>query len=165
MRKANIFQRLGAFVIDAYAIVFLFQIVAFLISPFYFLPLFPGLWILWIMYYIVSYTTIRKTLGESFFNAKIVANKGRVPDWIKILLREAFTSFPALIAWTLCWNRLNPIRSIAIFVVLFLVICLRRKMFGISLVKCEQDTIATKRPFYKTSVGIFLMIILLMIIL
>ena len=36
MRKANIFQRLGAFVIDAHAIVFLFQIVAFLISPFYF---------------------------------------------------------------------------------------------------------------------------------
>ena len=160
MRKANIFQRLGAFLIDAHAIVFLFQIVAFLLSPFCFLPLFPGLWFVWIMYYIVSYTTIRKTLGESFFNAKIVANKGRVPDWIKILLREAFTSFPALIAWTLCWNQLVPKRSIAIFVVLFLVICLRRKMFGISLVKCEQDTIATKRPFYKTSAGIFLMIIL-----
>ena len=153
MRKANIFQRLGAFVIDAHAIVFLFQIVAFLISPFYFLPLFPGLWFVWIMYYIVSYTTIRKTLGESFFNAKIVANKGRVPDWIKILLREALTSFPALIAWTLCWNQLVAKRSIGIFVALFLILCLRRKMFGISLVKCEQDTIATKRPFYKTSAG------------
>ena len=33
-------------------------------------------------------------------------------------------------------------------------------MFGISLVKCEQNTITTKRPFYKTSTGIFLMIIL-----
>ncbi len=160
MRKANIFQRLGAFLIDAHAIVFLFQIVAFLISPFYFLPLFPGLWFVWIMYYIVSYTTIRKTLGESFFNAKIVANKGRVPDWIKILLREAFTSFPALIAWTLCWNQLVAKRSIAIFVVLFLILCLRRKMFGISLVKREQDAIKTKYPFYKTSAGIFLIIIL-----
>ena len=160
MRKANIFQRLGAFVIDAHAIVFLFQIVAFLISPFYFLPLFPGLWFVWIMYYIVSYTTIRKTLGESFFNAKIVANKGRVPDWIKILLREAFTSFPALIAWTLCWNQLVAKRSIGIFVALFLILCLRRKMFGISLVKREQDAIKTKYPFYKTSAGIFLIIIL-----
>lgn len=118
MRKTNILQRLGAFVIDAHTIIFLVQIVAFLISPFYFLPLFPGIWLVWIMYYVVSYTTVRKTLGESFFNAQVVANKGFVPVWIKILLREAFTSFPALIAWTLCWNRLVPMRSIAIFVVL-----------------------------------------------
>ena len=160
MRKANIFQRLGAFVIDAHAIVFLFQIVAFLISPFYFLPLSLGLWILWIMYYIVSYNTFSNTLGESFFNTKVVADKGRVHTGIRILLREALTSFPALIAWTLCWNQLVAKRSIGIFVALFLILCLRRKMFGISLVKCEQDTIATKRPFYKTSAGIFLMIIL-----
>ena len=84
MRKANIFQRLGAFVIDAYAIVFLFQIVAFLISPFYFLPLSPGLWILWIMYYIVSYNTFSNTLGESFFNTKVVADKGRVHTGISL---------------------------------------------------------------------------------
>lgn len=160
MRKANIFQRLGAFLIDAFTIVFLFQIVAFLLSPFYFLPLFPGLWFVWIMYYIVSYTTIRNTLGESLVRAKIVADKGRVPVWIKIVLRETFTSFPALIAWTFCWNQFAFLRSIAIFVVLFLMICLRRKIFGISLVKCERDTIATKRPFYKTSAGIFLMIML-----
>lgn len=160
MKKTNIFRRLLAFVIDAHIIVFLFQIIALLLSPFYFLPLFPGIWFVWIMYYVVSYTTVRKTLGESFCNAKIVANNGRVPVGIKIILRETFTSFPALIAWTLCWNRLAAPRSIAIFVVLFLMICLRRKMFGISLVKCEQEAIAAKRPFYKTSAGIFLMIIL-----
>lgn len=160
MRKANVFQRLGAFLIDAHAIVFLFQIVAFLISPFYFLPLFPSLWILWIMYYIVSYNTFSSTLGESFFNTKVVADKGRVHTWIRILLREALTSFPALIAWTLCWNQLVAKRSIGIFVALFLILCLRRKMFGISLVKREQDTIKTKYPFYKTSTGIFLIIIL-----
>lgn len=160
MRKANIFQRLGAFLIDAHAIVFLFQIVAFLISPFYFLPLFPGLWILWIMYYIVSYNTFSNTLGESFFNVKVVANKGRVHTGIRFLLREALTSFPALIAWTLCWNQLVAKRSIGIFVALFLILCLRRKMFGISLVKREQDAIKTKYPFYKTSAGIFLIIIL-----
>ncbi len=160
MRKTNIFQRLGAFLIDAFTVVFLFQIVAFLLSPFCFLPLFPGVWFVWIVYYIASYCTFGKTLGESFFDAQIVANKGFVPVWIKIILREAFTSFPALIAWTLCWNQFVAKRSIAIFVVLLLLICLRRKMFGISLVKREQDTIATKRPFYKTSAGIFLMIIL-----
>ena len=160
MKKANILQRLGAFLIDAHIIVFLFQIVAFLLSPFYFLPLFPGLWLVWIMYYVVSYTTVRKTLGESFFYAKIVSDNGRVPVWIKIFLRETFTSFPALIAWTLCWNRLVPMQSIAIFVILLLMICLRRKIFGISLLRSAQDTMATKRPFYKTSAGIFLMIIL-----
>ena len=53
------------------------------------------------MYYVASYTIVGKTLGESFFNAKIVANKGWMPVWIRILLRETFTSFPALIAWTL----------------------------------------------------------------
>ena len=160
MRNANFFQRLGAFLIDAFTVVFLFQIVAFLLSPFCFLPLFPGVWFVWIVYYIASYCTFGRTLGESFFDAQIVANKGLVPVWIKIILREAFTSFPALIAWTLCWNQFVAKRSIAIFVVLLLLICLRRKMFGISLVKREQDTIATKRPFYKTSAGIFLMIIL-----
>ena len=160
MKRANLLQRLGAFLIDVHVIVFLSQIVALLLSPFYFLPLFPGTWFVWIIYYVVSYTTVRKTLGESFFKAKITAGNGWVPVWIKIILREVFTSFPALIAWTLCWNRLNPIRSIAIFVVLLLVICLRRKMFGISLVKCKQETTATKRPFYKTSAGIFLMVIL-----
>lgn len=147
MRKANIFQRLGAFLIDAHAIVFLFQIIALLLSPFYFLPLFPGIWFVWIMYYVVSYTTVRKTLGESFFNTKVVADKGRVHTGIRILLREALTSFPALIAWTLCWNQLVAKRSIGIFVALFLILCLRRKMFGISLVKCEQEAIAAKRPF------------------
>lgn len=160
MKRANLLQRLGAFLIDVHVIVFLSQIVALLLSPFYFLPLFPGTWFVWIIYYVVSYATVRKTLGESFFKAKITAGNGWVPVWIKIILREVFTSFPALIAWTLCWNRLNPIRSIAIFVVLLLVICLRRKMFGISLVKCKQETTATKRPFYKTSAGIFLMVIL-----
>ena len=159
MRKTNIFQRLFAFLIDALTIIFLHQIVAFLLSPFYFLPLFPGLWFVWIMYYVASYTTVGKTLGESFFNAKIVADKGWVPVWIKILLREAFTSFPALIAWTLSWNQLVPKRSIAIFVILLLLICLRRKIFGISLLRDNQDTIATKQPFYKTSAGIFLLII------
>ncbi|MBE6255524.1 MAG: RDD family protein [Prevotella sp.] len=160
MRKANIFQRLAAFLIDSFTVIFLLQMVAFLLSPFYFIPFFPGLWFVWTVYYIVSYCTFGKTLGESFFNAQIVANKGFVPVWIKIILREAFTSFPALIAWTLCWNQFVAKRSIAIFVVLLLLICLRRKMFGISLVKREQDTIATKRPFYQTSAGIFLMIIL-----
>ena len=160
MRKTNLLQRLFAFLIDAHTIVFLFQIVAFLISPFYFLPLFPGLWFVWILYYTVSYCTFRKTLGESLFNAEIVAEKGIVPDWIKILLREAFTSFPALIAWTLCWNRLMPIRSIAIFLALLILILLRRKIFGISLLRSEQNTIATKQPFYKTTPGIFLLIIL-----
>ena len=160
MKRANLLQRLGAFLIDVHVIVFLSQIVALLLSPFYFLPLFPGIWFVWIIYYVVSYATVRKTLGESFFKAKITAGNGWVPVWIKIILREVFTSFPALIAWTLCWYRLNPIRSIAIFVVLLLVICLRRKMFGISLVKCEQETTTTKRPFYKTSAGIFLMVIL-----
>lgn len=110
MRKTNIFQRLLAFLIDAHAIVFLHQIVAFLLSPFYFLPLFPGLWFVWIMYYVASYTTVGKTLGESFFSAKIVADKGRGPIWIRILLRETFTSFPALIAWSLSWNQLVPKR-------------------------------------------------------
>ena len=160
MRKTNLFQRLFAFLIDAHTIVFLFQIVAFLISPFYFLPLFPGLWFVWILYYTVSYCTFRKTLGESLFNAEIVAEKGIVPVWIKILLRESFTSFPALIAWTLCWNRLMPIRSIAIFLALLILILLRRKIFGISLLRSEQNTIATKQPFYKTTPGIFLLIIL-----
>ena len=160
MRKTNLFQRLAAFLIDAHAIVFLFQIVAFLLSPFCFLPLFPDIWFVWVLYYIVSYCAFGRTLGESFFRAHIAADKGRVPLWIKIILRETFTSFPALIAWTLCWHQLVPKRSIAIFVVLFLMICLRRKMFGISLVKCEQETTAIKRPFYKTSAGIFLMVIL-----
>ena len=160
MRKTNLFQRLAAFLIDAHAIVFLFQIVAFLLSPFCFLPLFPDIWFVWVLYYIVSYCAFGRTLGESFFRAHIAADKGRVPLWIKTILRETFTSFPALIAWTLCWHQLVPKRSIAIFVVLFLMICLRRKMFGISLVKCEQETTAIKRPFYKTSAGIFLMVIL-----
>lgn len=160
MRKTNLLQRLFAFLIDAHTIVFLFQIVAFLISPFYFLPLFPGLWFVWILYYTVSYCTFRKTLGESLFNAEIVAEKRIVPVWIKILLRESFTSFPALIAWTLCWNRLMPIRSIAIFLALLILILLRRKIFGISLLRSEQNTIATKQPFYKTTPGIFLLIIL-----
>ena len=160
MRKTNIFQRLFAFLIDAHAIVFLHQIAALLLSPFYFLPLFPGLWLVWIAYYVVSYATVGKTLGESFIHAKIVAENGRVPVWIKILLRESFTSFPALIAWTLCWNRLMPIRSIAIFLALLILILLRRKIFGISLLRSEQNTIATKQPFYKTTPGIFLLIIL-----
>ena len=53
-----------------------------------------------------------------------------------------------------------PIRSIAIFLALLILILLRRKIFGISLLRSEQNTIATKQPFYKTTPGIFLLIIL-----
>ena len=84
MNIINYFKRLIIFLIDATVSVFIFQIVALLISYFYFLPPFPGICIVWILYYIIAYWKYRKTLGQAFFNAGITTKDNKQPLVLRI---------------------------------------------------------------------------------
>lgn len=133
MNIINYFKRLIIFLIDATVSVFIFQIVALLISYFYFLPPFPGICIVWILYYIIAYWKYRKTLGQAFFNAGITTKDNKQPLVLRIIFREAFTSFPAIVLWVLGWNQLIASRVFFVLLVCLLLLRFRRKIFGISV--------------------------------
>ena len=133
MNNLNIFQRFIIFLIDTTVVVFVFQIAALLISYFYFLPPFPGICIVWILYYIIAYWKYRRTLGQAFFNAGITAKDKKRPIVLRIILREIFTSFPAIVLWVLCWNQLIIFRTLFVLLGCFLLLLLRRRIFGITV--------------------------------
>ena len=133
MNNLNIFQRFIIFLIDTTVVVFVFQIAALLISYFYFLPPFPGICIVWILYYIIAYWKYRRTLGQAFFNAGITAKDKKRPIVLRIILREIFTSFPAIVLWVLCWNQLIIFRTLFVLLGCLLLLLLRRRIFGITV--------------------------------
>lgn len=154
MTKLNIFQKLLIFLIDATSALFIFQAVALIVSPICFLPLLPGYWAVWVIYYIVSYSCFRNTLGQSFYQAAIVIEKNKIPSIIRILLRESITSLPAIIFWTTCWVPIAIKLSSIIFLVCVVLSIFRNKLFGIKIRRYD------KRPIYKPC-WIYLTIILL----
>ena len=134
MNKLNIFfQHFIIFLIDTTVAIFVFQIVALLISYFYFLPPFPGICIVWILYYIITYWKYRRTLGQAFFNTGITVEDKKLPLVFRIIFRETFTSFPAIVLWVFGWNQLIIFRTFVLLWGYFILLLFRRKIFGITV--------------------------------
>lgn len=154
MKNLNIFQKFVVFLIDASTAFFLFQVVALILSPIYFLPFLPGYWAVWVFYYVVSYCLFRKTLGQSFFNAGIAVKDNKIPLVAGILLREILTSFPAIIFWTTFMKPIVIMLSLILLLLCIKILIFRNKLFGIRVMR--YDSI----PNYK-SCRIYIAIIFL----
>lgn len=124
--------------VDATVAVFIFQIVALMISYFYFIPFLPGIWIVWVLYYIAGYRIYGRTLGQAFFNAGITVKKSWVPLSLRIIIREAFTTIPGMAFWIIGWDGMNVSRSLIMFLICLILLCLRRKLFGIKVCRWES---------------------------
>lgn len=157
MNKLNIFQRFIIFLIDATVAVFVFQIAALLISYFYFLPPFPGIYIVWILYYIIAYWKYKRTLGQAFFNAGITVKDKKLPSVFRIVFREVFTSFPAIVVWILGWNQLIVSRAFFVLLGYLLLLRFRRKTFGISVQ--GNETLPGRKLTLKPEYVYFLLMI------
>lgn len=151
MNKLNIFQHFVIFLIDATVAVFIFQIVALLMSYFYFLPSFPGICIVWILYYIIAYWKYRRTLGQAFFNVGITTKDNKLPLVLRIIFREAFTSFPAIMLWIFGPDQLIVFRFFFVLSGCLLLLRFRKKIFGISVqeVLSERTCILKPRHVYS----------------
>lgn len=154
MKNLNIFQKFVVFLIDASTAFFIFQVVALILSPIYFLPFLPGYWAVWMFYYVVSYCFFRRTLGQSFFNAGIAVKDNKIPLVARIVLREILTSFPAIIFWTTFMKPIVIMLSLILLLLCIIILIFRNKLFGIRVVR--YDSI----PHYK-SCWIYIAIILL----
>lgn len=143
MRNLNMFQKLIVFLIDATSAFFILQVVALLLSPIYFLPFLPGYWAIWAIYYIISYCLFRKTLGQSFFQAGIEAEKSKIPSGLRIVMRESLTSLPAIIFWVTCWAPVVIKLSATILLACILLLIFRNKLFGLRVKRFDA------RPKFK----------------
>lgn len=138
-------KRLKIWIVDFTAVFFFFHILHFLISYFYFLPFLPSFLIIWILYYIISFSVWKQTLGSAFLGAYIVRRDHKNISWFRIFLRE-WCSLPGilLIIWYIFFDSpfyyrecyplvLFAIRFIIIFS-LFIIALFRVKVFNIKLV-------------------------------
>lgn len=153
-RFRTLFQRFVAFLIDATVALFIFQVVALICTYFYFIPIFPGLWVVWIAYYIVVHTIFGKTLGEAVLGLGIATKNSGTISVIQIFLREALVSIPAIIFWLTCWHRIDILRTILILLLAIILLCLKKKLFGVRIEECGV------KPTYKPCF-IYLVIIIL----
>lgn len=144
MTDIKIFQKFIIFLIDASASFFIFQVVALLLSPLCFLPVLPGYWVVWAIYYTISYCCFRKSLGQSFWGAEIEIGTGKIPRPVRIILRESLTSFPAIIFWTTFWEPIVPLLSLSAFAICIIALIFRNKLFGIRVRRF--DSRLTFRP-------------------
>ena len=172
MKHLSFFQRCTAFLIDCTVAVFTFNIVAWVISYFYFVPFLPGFFIIWLLYYVISFCFCGQTFGLAFFNGKMVSSAGGSPSWLRILFREGFTSFPAVVLWLACFSNFSPIYIweldklyLKFFKLLFLiVICIlatrKQKVFKISIIKDEAAIPIVRLLLYKKRIiGSYLILI------
>lgn len=172
MKHLPFFQRCAAFLIDCTVAVFIFNIVAWVISYFYFVPFLPGFFIIWLLYYVISFCICGQTFGLAFFNGRMVSSAGGSPSWLRILFREGFTSFPAVVLWLACFSNFSPIYIweldklyLKFFKLLFLiVICIlatrKQRVFKILIIKDETAIPIVRLLLYKKRfIGSYLILI------
>lgn len=127
-----------AFLIDATASFFIFQIAALVLSYFCFLPFFPSFFVTWLLYYCGSLLLKGTTLGSSFFNSYLKDDGNKHTYILRVVLRECFTSFPAVVLLIFSWN------TIALLPILFIaIVCLtltiwRKRIFELKMVQNVQ---------------------------
>lgn len=83
-------KALVAFLIDATASFFIFQIVALAVTYFCFLPFFPSFFVTWLLYYCCSFLLKGTTIGLSFFNSGLKDGGNKSTYILRVVLRECF---------------------------------------------------------------------------
>ncbi len=127
-----------AFLIDATASFFIFQIVALGLAYFCFLPFFPSFYAIWLLYYLCCFIFNGTTLGLSFFNSYLEDTGNKRSYVLRVILRECFTSFPAVVLWLFSWNSI-VLLGIALIAVACLALTIwRKRLFKLKAVHKEK---------------------------
>ena len=131
-------KSLIAFLIDATSAFFIFQIVAVALVYFYFLPFFPSFFIIWTLYYCGCFLSKRTTLGLSFFNLYLKDGGAKQSYILRLVLRECFTSFPAVILWLFSWNSIVVLRIAFLAKVCLILTIWRKRLFRLKTAQEEK---------------------------
>ncbi len=158
--KPNILARLLILLTDGLFSFFLFQIIAGLAAYFYFIPNINGFLVTWICYYIISYLTHRRTFGQYFFNAEIIDNGNKHTFALRLLLREATCSLPAVILLLFGWNYLSPVRTLILIPVCAILAIFRKKIFRITVERRPSLKPAEAKHVYRNFSYVFLLLII-----
>lgn len=137
-------QSFIAFLIDATAAFFIYQIVALALAYFYFLPLFPSFFVVWLLYYLCSFLFQTTTLGLSFFNGCLKDNGNPRSHILRVILREGFTSFPAVVLWLFAWSSIVPLLTALMGVICVTFTIWRKKLFKFTTVLTDQPISRSK---------------------
>lgn len=127
-----------AFLIDATAAFFIFQVVALILAYFYFLPFFPSFFVIWLLYYCCCFTLKQTTLGLSFFNFYLKDNGSKRSHIIRVICRECLTSFPAIMLWLFSWNSTVLLRIALIAMAWLALTILRKRLFKLKIVQGQK---------------------------
>lgn len=132
-------KSITAFLIDANAAFFIFQIIALISAYFYFLPFFPAFFVTWLLYYCCCFILKGTTLGLSFFNSYL-KDEGKRRSYVpRVVVREALTSFPAVVLWLFLWES-----TVLLHVALIAALCLaltiwRKRLFKLKATQREES--------------------------
>ena len=133
-----------AFLIDATAAFFLFQVIALILAYFYFLPFFPSFFVIWLLYYCCCFTLKRTTFGLSFYNFNLKDNGTKRSYIIRVICRECLTSFPAIMLWLFSWNSTVLLRIALIATACLALAIFRKRLFKLRIVQePEADSTST----------------------
>ena len=127
-----------AFLIDATAAFFIFQIVAVVLAYFCFLPFFPSYFVIWLLYYCGCFLSKRTTLGLSFFNSYLKDGGAKQSYVFRLVLRECFTSFPAVVLWLFSWNSIVALQIALLATVCLILTIWRKRLFRLKTVQEEK---------------------------
>ncbi|MBD5355403.1 MAG: hypothetical protein HDR88_00095 [Bacteroides sp.] len=131
-------KSLMAFLIDATAAFFIFQIVAVVLAYFCFLPFFPSYFVIWLLYYCGCFLSKRTTLGLSFFNSYLKDGGAKQSYVFRLVLRECFTSFPAVVLWLFSWNSIVALQIALLATVCLILTIWRKRLFRLKTVQEEK---------------------------
>lgn len=112
----NYIKRLLGFLVDTTVCFFIYLIVAFIMSYFVFLPFFRGFFLIWVIYYVICYLKWKRTLGQTIINYGVSDNGGNKSYPVRIVLKEGFTSIPAVILLIFGWQHLSIIRTLLMII-------------------------------------------------
>lgn len=131
-------RSLIAFLIDATTTFFIFQIVALILAYFYFLAFFPSFFVIWLLYYLSCFILKGTTLGLSFFNSYL-KDMGNRRNYIpRVVLREVFTSFPAVMLWIFSWESVALLQIALITAVCLTFTIWRKRLFKLKVVQDKK---------------------------
>lgn len=131
-------RSLIAFLIDATTTFFIFQIVALILAYFYFLAFFPSFFVIWLLYYLSCFILKGTTLGLSFFNSYL-KDMGNRRNYIpRVVLREVFTSFPAVMLWIFSWESVALLQIALITAVCLTFTIWRKRLFKLKIVQDKK---------------------------
>lgn len=132
-------KSLIAFLIDTTAAFFIFQIIAVVLAYFCFLPFFPSFFVIWLLYYCGCFLSKRTTLGLSFFNSYLKDGGNNHSYIFRLVLRECFTSFPAVVLWLFSWDSIVVLRIALLATLCLTLTILRKRLFKLKTVQ-EKKT-------------------------